>query len=187
MNKVETKRVFIAVELSAGLKSDLKEAEIKAEGFVGGRWIDSQKLHLTLKFLGNCEPKSIDLIYRELDDIAASHRAFSLKTTVFGCFPSSKKARILWLGLNGNGQIYQLQQAIEGSIVKLGFTPEDKKFHPHITVVRLRNVKAVKLAELNQMIRIDRQVEVDHIAILESRLTSRGADYILLKKFKLLA
>lgn len=182
----ESKRLFIGLDLPDELRNDLRIAKDKVEPETGGRWIDPGNLHVTLKFLGNCAPEIINDLHNLIDGVTVKYTLFNLNTTEFGCFPSSKRVRILWLGMDGNEQIIKLQNEIEEAIAVLGFEIEKKKFHPHITVARFRNPGKVKLAEVNKMVKIDREVKVDYVILYESKLSSKGANYSIMKKFKLL-
>lgn len=186
-DSIGTKRLFIGIELPNSLKSELSKAKARVEVDINGRWINPMNLHLTLKFLGDCDLSLVEHIDEILAKVAGSKAPFYLRTTEFGCFPSSNKARILWLGLAGDQRIERLQNEIEEATADLGFRAEKKKFHPHITLARFKHPGKIDLDKLNNLVKIDREFMVSFLNLYESILSPKGANYTVLRKFKLLA
>jgi len=135
------KRVFIAIDISS-------EARSKIAGYIDrlrrfGRdlrvgWERPEKLHLTLKFLGDVDDHQLGDVEQAVKKVAAEFAGFRLGIYGNGRFPPKGDPRILWLGLTDDGSVSKLAQALDREIAKAGFEPEKRKFHPHLTIARLR-------------------------------------------------
>lgn len=181
------KRLFIAIDLTDDLLRDLSESKAKLEVYVKGRWVNRDNLHLTLKFLGKCGPEKTAEVISGLDTIAMENGTFTLETEAFGSFPSPKRARILWYGLSSNESLTLLWKSIDESMAKLGFPADSRSFQPHITLARYKTPGKPDIDRINREVVIEREILVNYFSLYESRLSSRGALYYCIKKFKLLA
>lgn len=121
-------RLFIAVQLSDEMKASVTGAmhELKKAG-VKGSYVPSQNLHLTLAFIG--ETKEAEAIKAAMQTI--SFKPFRLTLSEMGTFGD-----LLWVGLKGNQGLSALVRAVRGALDATGISYDDKKFVPHITVVR---------------------------------------------------
>jgi len=105
-------------------------------------------MHLTLKFLGDTPIEDVEAIKTSLARVASSSGKFTIKIGRTGCFPSFRDPRICWVGLAGElRRLEQLQGRVEGSMVNLGFKPEDREFRPHVTIGRTKAGVRGRLAE----------------------------------------
>lgn len=187
MSKAEKKRLFIGIPLPNQLKKEISEAKAKAEEYINGRWIKVENIHLTLKFLGYCEVEIINQINEAVAAAVSREQAFNLSTTEFGCFPKKERARIVWLGLERDDRLDRIQSGIEEGLAALGFEKEDRKYHPHLTVVRCKKPVNVDLDAVNNLVKIRTKMPVNAVNLYESVLTREGAEYVKLNKFELLA
>ena len=131
-------RTFVAVpipdsviELQKFLQCtiDLKRGPIK--------WVRSDQLHLTLKFIGDTPESSFDDIRYLLDCIANKTRPIQLRIKETGCFPKKERPRVMWTGISGEtGQLNNLVTEIQSGLDLLGFYNDEKSYHPHITLGR---------------------------------------------------
>ena len=104
------------------------------------RWVSPEKIHLTLKFFGSIEESRIDSIFKSIDEPIRSTLPFSLKVRGVGAFPQLKNPRVIWMGLVEEREaLTSLQKQIETQLEKVGFQPEDRPFHPHLTLGRMRS------------------------------------------------
>ena len=185
-------RLFIAIELPHNLQNDLNYqfAQMRPNFPASAiRWIPPQNLHLTLKFLGDTPPAKIDEIGNQLELIGKNQTAFSVKMNTVGCFPTLKKPRVLWIGLEDEQEtLINLQQGVENRIVSLGFPSDSRAFRPHLTIGRVkRHVNDTIKREIGQVVK---QVSLskklvwpcDTISLMQSELTPDGAIYTCLKQ-----
>jgi 2'-5' RNA ligase len=148
-------RVFFAVELPALIRARAGEhiADLRRlMPDVRAGWERPEKLHLTLKFIGEIEqPRIVDLMGAALR-AAQSVLPFDLSIEGAGSFPPRGIPRILWLGIaDDSGALARLQRHLEDECAGEGFPPEARPFHPHITIARLRRPEgARRLAALHQ-------------------------------------
>ena len=97
------------------LKGQLKrfQAGLKQRNLGFIKWVDAESMHLTFKFLGNIDAKSVDKIGDVLDKVVRQASPFNLMTGKTGCFPNIKNARVYWLGLDGDTEnISEFQNAL---------------------------------------------------------------------------
>lgn len=102
------------------------------------RWSKPGQIHLTLKFIGFTPPDAIDQINKTLGEVVKRHSWMEFTVSGTGCFPSQKRPRVLWVGLDGSGKaLLNFVNDINQSLVKHGFPQEEKEFIPHITFGRI--------------------------------------------------
>ena len=188
---MDGKRIFLAIDISdaaravCGSHIDLLRREFP---HVRVGWEPNEKLHLTLKFLGPTAEETIaDLNYR-LTNVAAQHRPFGLRLGAPGSFPEKGKPRVLWIGVNGATEdLIRLQTDVEQACESLGYEPEHKPFHPHITIGRIRDHRdAYALGEDHRAARIEPvDFEIRSVVIYESKLQPSGSVYSKLSQLQL--
>ena len=95
-------RTFIEVELPEPVRGALAELSVRlAQGWPRGavRWATAEKLHLTLRFLGDTEAEKVGALAAGLDGLAADQPGFDLRLTSVGVFPNARRPRVIWAGL----------------------------------------------------------------------------------------
>ena len=136
-------RGFIAVPTPSPLLQRLQtlEEELK-ELRLDCKWVLPQRIHLTLKFLGETPFSLLKDLKVSLDQIAYGHPGFSFYIDRFGAFPNPRRPRILWVGSDESPlELQRLIGSLESACVGLGFQKEERVFKPHLTVGRLRSLK----------------------------------------------
>jgi 2'-5' RNA ligase len=126
-------RIFIAIDLPGEVK-DL--ASTIPQTLAGAKWVPRDQLHLTLRFVGDVEDSLLPVLKKSL--AAISVEPFDLVVSGAGCFPARGNARVLWLGLTGAQELFDLQRQVELAVISCGFEPEHRSFSPHLTLARLR-------------------------------------------------
>jgi RNA 2',3'-cyclic 3'-phosphodiesterase len=182
-------RAFIALEIPAEIRSTIARSLAPLQKALPGaivRWVAAQNLHLTLKFLGEVSPASLQQLAEVLREETCAHEAFTISLKGMGAFPSTSRARILWMGLEAPPTLKQLALGIESVAARLGFAAEQRPFNPHLTVGRVRqNVPPSDLQRLQSVLN-DYPIDVigsflvDAVAIIRSDLQPRGPVYTLL-------
>lgn len=149
-------------------------------------WVDLMNVHITLFFLGETDPSMTDGLNRGLETIASDQLPFSLQVKGLGYFGSHTSPRVLWAGILENTTVLQLQKEVQALVTQFGFTPEERKFHPHITLARLKYLRhPEKLHDIVMEYRdtFFQEIPVDHMVWMESVLTPAGVIYKPLRKF----
>ena len=102
------------------------------------RWVPTQNMHLTLKFLGDTATSHLDFLKQMLAREADSHPQFDLQIGGLGSFPTSRRPRMLWIGIHAPADLVSLQKSIEAGTTRLGYEQEERAFSPHLTIGRVR-------------------------------------------------
>ncbi len=190
----EAVRSFIAIELPAELVKRLRDlqAGLNSSRLRSVKWVDPGSIHLTLKFLGNVDPGRLEAIKGATEAVAMSQRPFQLSTGHTGFFPGPQRARVFWLGLEGDiDELGKLQQGIDRAMAGLGFESENRPFTAHLTLARLREecsreerLEFTGLAQ-HAVFEAGPSIQVRSVALMRSRLTPKGAVYTRLAEFDL--
>jgi 2'-5' RNA ligase len=145
------------------------------------KWVKKENLHITLKFLGETDKKTA--IEDKMKEIAEEFSSFNVSLRKIGAFPSSKRAKILWVGVEeGMEELIELFSTIENKLSPLGFEKEVRKFTPHITFAR------VKKGNYSLPEQIDFSFDsfpVNEVALFKSTLTPKGPIYEILSSIPL--
>ncbi len=183
-------RTFIAIDLAPPIKDELSNFIQKLAAISSNiKWVKRNGMHLTLKFLGEIEEDKLDEIKSCLSEISKDHASFSLQLKGTGTFPpGKKKPRVLWIGIEENKKLIILQSDIEKKLSKLGFLPEKRLFHPHLTLGRVKI--GSQLGKIMAYMEKNReksfgQMEVKKITFFRSILKPTGAEYQALAEFEL--
>ena len=136
-------RLFISVPLPAAVTELIGEVvrDLSGEGWPV-RWVAPDTAHITLQFIGEVAPERAELLRMALPPVVARHAAFNLRTADLGVFPNQRRPRVLWLGLYGPAhRLASLRDDITDLLRQFEFPLDDKEFHPHVTLGRVRNVQ----------------------------------------------
>lgn len=193
-----TIRSFIAIELSDIARADLARLQSRLKETSPPktvRWTDPKNVHLTLHFLGDLPEDRLEDVNRTLRDAAAAHTPFSLNLSNLGCFPNTRRARIVWVGVTGDiDHLVALQSDLGDRLKKgVGFEPESRAYSPHLTIGRVKKgITQNGLRELGQILeqqipRVGQLVAlpVDYIHFIRSDLKPDGPIYTSLAKVQL--
>lgn len=190
------KRIFTAIDISEQTRQRVSGyIENLRREFSGLRvgWEKAEKLHLTLKFLGDCDERQLKDLETAVSNaakiFAETRNDVNIKIQILdtGVFPSKRNAKILWLGLHDERQsLSKLNQILETECGKIGFEKEKRNFKPHLTIARLRELqKSGNLVEKHLENRFEPvEFEVSEIVIYESKLLPTGSIYRKLKGFR---
>jgi RNA 2',3'-cyclic 3'-phosphodiesterase len=177
------KRIFIAIDLSHGVRklvADHSARLHKLHPNLRISWTKPGNLHLTLKFLGNVEITSISEVCQALGRHIAEFPAFNVAISRTGIFPSARRPKVLWLGIDDpSGELHHLAAAIENIASKLGIPREDREFSPHLTIGRIRE-RATASALVQQHIETEldsHKFAVTEVVVYESELSTGGSIY----------
>lgn len=184
----KTLRTFIAFPLNEQLISELDWLQRKLKPRLPNRivrWVRPSSVHLTLFFIGDVLPEMIDPIKGALGAIANNAAPFSFVARGTGAFPSPRRPRVLWIGVDQpTGEpLTVLHSAVNEAIENLGFKPDTRPYHPHLTLGRVRRRASGRdvrtVSEAMSEIQVGRlaEVEVEEIILFQSVLKPTGAEY----------
>lgn len=133
----------------------------------GARWVPVQNIHLTLAFLGRVDESRIPEISREIGSAVSDHVDFSVRLAELGAFPSVRRARVIWAGLDDPARgLSAIAGSVAGALEPLGFPREARAFMPHVTIARLKAPRPVTLSVIPEPV----VLPVDRICLFESHL-----------------
>ena len=175
-------RLFIAIELPKEIKDYLFTIKDKfSKDLAKINWTAKKNLHLTLKFLGEVNEKSIDDIINQLKKIKFSE--FILELDGFGLFPNERKINVIWVGIKDYVKVMELQQNIEDNLRNI--FEKEKEFSCHITLGRVKLIKDKnKFLQTAKYININpSQFKVKNFTLFKSELSKDGSKYTNLVHF----
>ena len=185
---MERVRSFVAIllddALRAAVASEIARLKVLAPR-VG--WIAPPNLHLTLKFLGELPPNTLELAKEGLTEAVAGGAPFRLSFQGLGAFPELARPRVLWVGVVEGTQAAQgLQARVEAALARRGFAQEERPYSSHLTIGRVREPRG--LAGLQEAMARDAEMEfgrleVRALSLMRSDLSPAGARYTELAAF----
>jgi 2'-5' RNA ligase len=180
---MEARRIFLAIDISDAAR-DTCAAHIEAlrSNFPNVRvgWERREKLHLTLKFLGSVDDETLEVLKTRIEDVAQKYGSFDLSLQGTGVFPAVSRPRILWIGtVVSSGILDRVHADLENVCEAIGFEPEAKRLHPHVTIGRVREPQSArKLAQYHVQTKIEPiEFKVAELVIYESKLQRAGSVY----------
>jgi len=174
-------RAFIAIELPDNIKEELSsiQSDLKtAQADV--KWVKTENIHLTLKFLGEVSEVKITEIKTAIDRVSKDHKKFETSLFKAGAFPKIDNPRVIWVGIDRNcSLIEEIALKIDEECEKLGFKREERQFSAHLTIGRVRSGKnkdPLKEKLLAQDVK-EQAFTVDKLTLFQSTLTPSGPIY----------
>jgi len=175
-------RIFVAVFPPQRVREMLFRAARNLPASKEFRLIDPEKLHLTLKFLGEVAEDDLGVVRRALEPLREGQEPFEASTSGFGAFPSRKRARILWAGLGeGSEPLRAVAQSVEDLLEPVGFRREERPYVPHLTLGRARGRQA-KLDDASVSPPVLR-FTVSGVELVESLPGAGGVTYSILETY----
>ena len=181
-------RLFVAIELDEPGRQAIAAELLMLKSALDGeerssmRWVKPEHMHLTLVFLGEVAEDRVRVLVGAL-----SHpiplAPFIAGFGGLGIFPPRQAPRVLWLGLTrGVAEVREVRREVAQNLSRVGVVPEEH-FEPHLTLARWRPHGAgrrprVQLGAPGELLRLS----VEHVALIESRLSSAGPSYSVLAK-----
>lgn len=142
-------RTFIAIDMSPEIKLAL-QAVIRdiRKGASGVKWVEPGAMHLTLKFLGEVPDTAVASVKGVLERVSSGRSPFPLRLRGTGTFPPGgrRNARVLWIGTAEEPRLIDLQEDLESGLEGVGFPREDRPFHPHLTLGRVKTPEGLERA-----------------------------------------
>ncbi|MBI5287222.1 MAG: RNA 2',3'-cyclic phosphodiesterase [Deltaproteobacteria bacterium] len=142
------------------------------------------------KFLENIEENRIEEIEKKMEQAVEGITPFRLWAEGVGAFPNLSSPRVIWVGIKAedNNPLPLLQRGLEEELSMLGFEREDRTFHPHLTIGRIKYLEDKKHLVDGLRGLADTKVGefwVEGITLFKSELKPTGAVYTKLKEVRL--
>jgi 2'-5' RNA ligase len=185
-----TVRTFIATELGEDLRQalGLLQDRLRSQMPRGSvRWVRPEGIHLTLKFLGDTPVEQVEQVKAALAEAAAQASPFRIAVRGMGCFPNTRRPRVIWVGLEEpTGALQHLRDEVEDHVAPIGFPTERRKFSPHLTLGRVqRRASSSDVREIGQRVAASTtglisEMDVSTVSYIKSDLKPSGAVYTTL-------
>ncbi|MCF8056699.1 MAG: RNA 2',3'-cyclic phosphodiesterase [Desulfocapsa sp.] len=166
-------RLFIALDLPGEIKKTLR---LSCPDLPGARWVPNNQTHLTIRFIGSVDKTLFHDIHETLKAIKA--KPITMTLNEIGFFPSRKRARVLWVGIEKNSRLIQLHNQVESVLTSLALEQEKRKFVPHITLARFKKVPSIPNSGqfmANETLLSTPPFIIHHFSLYSSVLSSTGA------------
>lgn len=184
-------RLFVAIDTPPQIKRLVAAVRDRLQGSgADARWEPDDKLHCTIRFLGDTDPRDVDRIISSVQQIAGETPCFTVRYRTVGCFPSIRDPHVVWIGIDpADDSLRTLQRRVEETVVSIGFTREDRPFHPHLTLGRVKSRKNIRnlLTVLETVTFESEPVILGELEIIKSELKPAGSVYTILKSIPLKA
>ena len=129
-------RLFVALDVPAQVREKLAELSARLKKTcLSARWVRLESVHITLKFIGEVSLETVEKIREALGSLP-QFPSIVLRFAGLGFFPSARRPRVFWAGVEADPQLAALAGAIEAKLDPLGISPEERDFHPHLTLAR---------------------------------------------------
>lgn len=179
-------RLFVALSIPldvrenlAALIQNLRRADAQP------RWVNSENLHVTLKFIGEVESEKVPAICEALAAIRVA-QPVKIEFRNVGFFPNPRRPSVVWIGIEGPPSLAVLAAEVNRVLASIAIPREEKPFVPHLTIARFKENR------LSPALQAEIEEWNDHnygsfttreIHLIESRLKSSGAEYTTLRSF----
>jgi 2'-5' RNA ligase len=183
-------RLFFAVKVSDTIKADVRSA---IDSFPlrnpPWRWIKTDNMHLTLKFLGEVDEKVVPDLKAVAMDAAQRVKPFRVVYGAFGGFPSLSRPRVIFFeAKEGTKELAEIARFLETGVEPLGIPREHRPFTAHLTLARIKEPlprgMADRLASVPRLPPTACQ-DVDRFLLMQSHLAREGATYEEVESFQL--
>jgi len=179
-------RAFIALDLSAEVQERLEQVTDELRQSLDGmpiRWVPSENIHLTLKFLGDVSVSNVEVLTKIIAGVAAAHQPFAISVGGMGVFPDKRRPRVIWIGVEGPAELQSVQRNIEVETARIGYQSESRAFKPHLTIGRVsrnagpRQVRSITNVLEDTKIGFLGVVRIREVHLFRSDLQPSGAVY----------
>ena len=187
-------RLFVALPVPVEIKNALAETQHQLRKILPGSsagWTNSDRMHLTLRFLGDVEPVRVEALTSSLAAAAGNFGPIELLAERLGCFPDVRHPRVLWARVQDRGeQLAELQRRIASATAAFTREPEEPRFTGHITLARIKKITRPQAEAIAAFVHAaaDHQFgawTAAHVELIRSELSSSGSQYTGVAEFPL--
>ena len=155
-------RLFIAINLDDKFRDALVEMQesMRRQG-IRGNYTRMENLHLTLAFIGECgDPDAVNEVLASIP-----LESFRLALRSYGSF-----GNLYWAGLEDNDKLSAYVKRLRRALAEKGI-PFDRKFSPHITLLRQASAGLPRLRVSSAA------MEVRRVSLMRSERGKNGMIY----------
>jgi RNA 2',3'-cyclic 3'-phosphodiesterase len=165
----ETTRTFIAIPIPEPIEKKLVRRQSELTPKVPGcRWTSGLPFHITLAFLGDVRNNDLNALCLAVASAVEPFGRFELQLEGLGAFPSEQKPRVIWAGVtppNPNA-LLDLREAVVESAARVGYRTDDPRFHPHVTLGRIKSERG-SVCDLTRVVERGREWSLGSFSVSE--------------------
>jgi RNA 2',3'-cyclic 3'-phosphodiesterase len=178
-------RVFVAMDIPEAVRANLRGFVERLPQTLGARWVRPESTHLTLKFIGEVKPETVEVIQSSLRTVPfASPAAVRFRGT--GYFPRESRPSVLWAGVEASENLAELAGNIDRSCAAIGIAGEMRAYSPHLTLARFKTPEGLDRLrkEITRIGPMDfGAAQIGEFHLFQSVLKTTGAEYTRLATF----
>src|ERR1700694_622623 len=179
-------RLFVALEIPSAVREN-RAALLKSLRTVSpqNRWVRTENLHVTLKFIGEVPETKLAAIPSALAG-TRSDQIITLDFRGLGFFPNENRPRVFWAGIEASPNLKDLAADIDRATEKLGIPREQRPFAPHLTLARFEPPglpEKLRSAIQENAARDFGSLHTSQYHLIESKLKPSGGEYTTLESF----
>lgn len=165
-------RLFVAIPIDTEIRRKLNGL---GKMIPGASPVSEEQIHLTLRFIGEVESTLFHDIRERMYELQSGPLQISVKGT--GHFPPRGTPRVIWAGIKPAGDVIILRNRVNTILSKCGIAYEQRKFHAHITLARLKNSSPKRVADFlaGNVLLQSPVFTIDRVHLYSSKLTANGA------------
>ena len=142
------------------------------------RAVNPELMHMTLKFLGEKDPRQFFEMRTFLDRFCSQRAPFSIRVGDIGGFPSLNSPHIIFVKcLEGGEHVRELAEGLDHALRDFGYEYDNRIFVPHLSLGRVRAGRS----RLNLHDKLSRYRDLDYgasrireVILFESALLYKG-------------
>ncbi len=142
-------------------------------------WIPADRLHLTVRFIGEVDERRATAI-GEVLSTPVEVKPFNLTLCGAGAFPLRGTPRVVWVGVtDGREDLLAVERAVTSRLTPLGIPEEERAYRPHLTLARVREPAGLRSGSLLEGLTDQHlgTVRIDAITLFQSKLSPKGPSY----------
>jgi RNA 2',3'-cyclic 3'-phosphodiesterase len=175
-------RLFVAINFTSKDRQRMgRAARRMRDAELPVRWVEPDQIHMTLKFLGEVRPERVEAVKLAVARVAAKTQSFTLRLGGSGAFPTTRRPKVIWLGVDASPELRCLKHDLEWELAPLGFAREVRAFHPHVTLGRARlDARAGDFRGFEDVVGatdFKAEITVRSVDLMKSTLSAKGARY----------
>ncbi|HJP40553.1 MAG TPA: RNA 2',3'-cyclic phosphodiesterase [Dehalococcoidia bacterium] len=186
-------RLFVACEMPEDVRETIGGVidELRERSGSAVRWVRPEGVHITVKFLGEVQERSLPAVKMALNEAVTRNQPFNLEFSNLGMFGGREGLRIMWVGIAGDVlRLEALVRDVNTALAVVGFEPEKRPFRPHLTLGRVRDeIPTRQRAEIEVAVgKLDIPPcswRTSQVSLMRSRLLPGGARYDIMGTFPL--
>lgn len=127
-------RLFFAIDLPLAERERL--AALIPDEAPGIRRVPTDRMHLTLRFVGHVPDETRDALIANLSVMPLEAGSILLRGV--GTFPSRGRPRVLWVGVDADATVREIRDQTETACREAGLDDDPQPWSPHVTLGRFK-------------------------------------------------